>query len=354
MAPTNLAAVLTSPDSSFTVSEAPYSTPYENEIVVKVHAIAINPADTGIQKVPGRINHYPAILGCDVAGEVVEVGNTAAKHYNTGDRVVGAASPLRPRPNGLYATSGFQQYVVITLPAASKIPAGVAYTDASVLPLATNTAASCLFPQDMLGLDLPVLENKPTGSKGTLLVWGASSSVGIIGVQLARAAGYHVLGIASTHNHDLVRSAGATTVFDQAEGDLISKVTDHLKSTDTPIVGAYAAIANEATLVPLCEILHACTEAGLLTRKFIASVFPNTEQYARHGVEIKLNFASALGDDKSVERKVWQWVEHGLASGEMKCLPPPQVVGNGLESVDGAVEMMKRGVSGKKLVVALE
>jgi NADPH:quinone reductase-like Zn-dependent oxidoreductase len=353
MAPTNFAAVITSPDSPFTVSEAPYSTPHKNELVMKVHAIAMGPADGGIQKVPGRINHYPAILGCDVAGEVVEVGATAAEHYKIGDRVVGAASPLRPRPNGLYATSAFQQYVVITLPAASKIPTNVAYTDASVLPLAINTAASCLFPPEMLSLDLPALGDKPS-SKGTLIVWGASSSVGIIGVELAYAAGYTVLGIASPHNHDLVRSAGATTVFDQADDVVVSKITAHLKSTNATVVGAYAGISNEATLVPLCDILHACTEAGLQTRKFIASVFPNTEQYARHGVEIKLNFAYAFGDDKTVETKVWKWVEDALAVGELKCLPPPQVVGYGLESIDGAVEMMRKGVSGKKLVVTLE
>jgi NADPH:quinone reductase-like Zn-dependent oxidoreductase len=59
-----------------------------NEIVVKNAAIAINPVDWHQQDVGVFVQSFPAILGCDVAGEVYEVGS-GVERFKKGDRVVG-------------------------------------------------------------------------------------------------------------------------------------------------------------------------------------------------------------------------------------------------------------------------
>ncbi|KAE8417946.1 chaperonin 10-like protein, partial [Aspergillus pseudocaelatus] len=155
MPPNNRASWLMAKQSPNSVVDvAPYTTPSANELVIKTKAIALNPADVGIRKLGILLNDYPAILGCDFAGEVVEVHPTLAEVYTPGDRVIGAAGPLN-RKDGKYCYSAFQEYVVLKVPSIAKIPHGVAYEDAVVLPLGMNTAASCLFAEQNLRLGVP-------------------------------------------------------------------------------------------------------------------------------------------------------------------------------------------------------
>ena len=105
------------------------------------------------------------------------------KDLHPGDHVIHQAQPI---PGGIYKHSGFQQYVVLKMPLIAKIPDDAKWTDAAVLPLGINTAASGLFQQGTLALEMPSSER---GRGETLLIWGASSSVGSCGVQLAAAAG---------------------------------------------------------------------------------------------------------------------------------------------------------------------
>jgi NADPH:quinone reductase-like Zn-dependent oxidoreductase len=75
------------------VGPAPYTSPGEDQIVVRNHAVAIDPLDWIIQ-VDGNLAYrwlkYPTVLGSDVAGEVVEVGR-AVTRFRVGDRVLGHA-----------------------------------------------------------------------------------------------------------------------------------------------------------------------------------------------------------------------------------------------------------------------
>lgn len=76
--PTNTAAWSEAKGAKLVVKPAPYTSPRANEIVVRNHAVAINPRDWIIQ-VAGHAAYrwltYPFILGADLAGEVVEVGS---------------------------------------------------------------------------------------------------------------------------------------------------------------------------------------------------------------------------------------------------------------------------------------
>src|SRR5689334_1760136 len=94
MTPQNAALWLHRPTGPLSPGPAPYTHPGPGEIVVRVRAVAVNPVDT----LPGALRRvflpwlrYPAVLGGDVAGEVVEVGEGVA-HLRPGDRVAGMAA----------------------------------------------------------------------------------------------------------------------------------------------------------------------------------------------------------------------------------------------------------------------
>lgn len=87
--PSNQAAWITSKQGKpLEVKEAPYTPPNAGEVTIKNGAIAINPVDWKIQESGFFIEKYPNILGCDVAGEIVEVGSGAGD-FKKGDRVLG-------------------------------------------------------------------------------------------------------------------------------------------------------------------------------------------------------------------------------------------------------------------------
>lgn len=87
--PSNRVAWLTKADAPLEVREAPMPTAGAGEIVVRNFAIAINPLDNHMQKTGLFVKQWPAIFGCDVAGEVHEVGAGAASRFKKGDRVIG-------------------------------------------------------------------------------------------------------------------------------------------------------------------------------------------------------------------------------------------------------------------------
>ncbi|KAB8223474.1 chaperonin 10-like protein [Aspergillus novoparasiticus] len=326
------------------VDVAPYTIPSANELVIKTKAVAVNPADVGIQKLGILLNDYPAILGCDVAGDVVEVHPTLAEVYTPGDRVIGAAGPLK-RKDGKYCYSAFQEYVVLKAPSIAKIPNGVAYEDAVVLPLGINTAASCLFAESTLGLEVPSIDGLRSRRGKILLVWGASSSVGACGVQMATHAGYEVVGVASKRNHEMVKGLGASVCFDQSDSTLVDDIVTYLSGKE--VVGAYGAIASDSALNAMCEILDRC--GG---RKLVASVIPGAEQKATKEVQIVTNFTSNIRSS-GVGKAIWRWLAIAMAEGWIKYMPQSEVVGEGMQRIQEAIDLLAEGVSAKKLVVSI-
>ncbi|ETI27269.1 hypothetical protein G647_09952 [Cladophialophora carrionii CBS 160.54] len=389
MPPTNKALVLLAPKSpTQTISQAPYSHPSANELVIRTHAVAINPADWGVQRrgvlVPE--DAYPCILGCDVAGEVVELPNPTAagasiSHFKIGDRVIAQTGPLDTKHwkdtdmdmdttsddsnamssslwqgKKIYAYAAFQTYVVLRGPVIARIPDAISYEDAVVLPLGMATAASCLFPTTMLKLDSPPLDRKAERNGKVLLVWAASSSVGSSGVQLASQAGYTVIGVCSGRNFDMVTSLGAVKCFDHASPAVVDDVVSYVTSSHAgmEVVGAYDGISTGPTLTPLCEILHRLADAGIPTRKFIAAVFPGAEAHARHGVQIIVNLTQGMEQFNRAAARLPSWLERAMGDGRVKCAPEKEVVGDGLGAVQAAMDRLAEGkVSGRKLVVRL-
>ena len=73
-------------------------TPAENEILVRNHAVAINPIDGSLQSLAWWPFEYPTILGIDIAGEVVAVGPNVTR-FKLGARVLGAGVGMATKRN---------------------------------------------------------------------------------------------------------------------------------------------------------------------------------------------------------------------------------------------------------------
>ncbi len=370
--PTNTAAWLGSKQAQLEVKSAPYTPPRANEIVVKNHAVAINPIDWILQVVGGLIFpwiKYPFVLGSDLAGEVVEVGKDVTR-FKVGDRVLGHAVGSAKTRNSA-AEGAFQEYTVVLAHMAAPIPDAMPYENAVVLPLALSTAACGLFQKDHLALSYPAAAPKPTGQ--ALLVWGGSTSVGGNAIQLAVAAGYEVITTSSPRNFDYVKELGASQAFDYRSKTAVADTIAALKGKT--IAGALAIGAGSAEAC--IDIVHACHGTKfvstastpvsfdtlpphpgmgrvlpLLLRIVSSTVSLQVKCRARH---IRTKFI--IGDtliDNEVSRVIYEdFLPGALAEGRYAAAPDPEIVGEGLEYIQAGLDIQKKGVSAKKVVVSL-
>lgn len=333
--------------------------------------MAINPVDW-FKRDAGSLAFgwikYPFILGNDTAGEVVEVGSNVTR-FAVGDRVVGHAVGLDRRSNKS-SEGAFQTYTVLRESVTSAIPDFISFEQASVLPLGLSTAASGLFGKDFLAFPAPTLDPKPTGE--TVLIWGGSSSVGCNAIQLARAAGYEVITTASPRNHDLLRNVGASLVFDYNSSTVVE---DILKAFQTRTTAGAFAIGNSS--VEACiSILGKCKG-----RKFIAQASVNlpesglpssllgwvpfgttmayrsinsTVRAKRNGVTMKFIWGSDPAWNELGPMIYRDHLPRALTERKFVPAPEPLVVGTGLESVQKGLDLNRKGVSAKKVIVKLE
>lgn len=180
----------------FTLTPAPIPTPGPGDVLVRNEAVALNPVDWRIQNVPhaGSYVTFPAVIGWDFAGIVVQVGEGVTSLHE-GDRVV-AASKLGDNERGAY-----QECSITTARYAAKVDApllsvkiltsltlgrfpNVSFDAAASLPLTLVTAATGLYTKAPLGAGLraPWEANGKGHYNGTpILVFGGGSHVGASG-----------------------------------------------------------------------------------------------------------------------------------------------------------------------------
>jgi NADPH:quinone reductase-like Zn-dependent oxidoreductase len=103
-----------------------------------------------------------------------------------------------------------------------QIPSSLSFEDAATIPTGVITAGVALFHDLKLPLPDPSTSNS---HPDPVLVWGGASSVGQFAIQLLKLAGYaKIFTTASSHNHDLVRSLGATEVLDYKNAEVVSEI----------------------------------------------------------------------------------------------------------------------------------
>lgn len=193
-----------------------------------------------------------------------------------------------------------------------------------------------------LGLPYPSVDTAPSANK-TLVVYGASSSVGSMTTQIATAAGITVIAIAGAHNQAFAKKVGAAQVFDHKDEKVVEKVIEVVRATGNEFAGIFDAISTPETYSRDLQILERFGGGNL------AAVHPPPTEGVPSDVTTGMIFAV-----NDVADPVYRdFVTPALESGKLQCLPPPMVVGKGLDYVDEALKQSRIGVSATKLVVEL-
>lgn len=173
-------------------------TPGDNEVLVKIIAVAVNAADSRSLKM--GIIPKKKIFGSDIAGRVEAVGKNTCQ-FAVGDEVFGDISAC-----GL---GGFAEYVAVPETYLALKPVAVSFEVASAVPMSAVTALQGLRKKGRI----------QSGQK--VMVYGAGGGVGTFAVQLAKYLGAKVTAICSTRNVQLMRSLGADYVIDYTKEDCL-------------------------------------------------------------------------------------------------------------------------------------
>jgi NADPH:quinone reductase-like Zn-dependent oxidoreductase len=174
-------------------------TPADNEILVRVRAASVNPADLiykgGARIVTGLRKPKITRMGSDFAGTVESVGKDVTE-FKPGDDVFGGR------------TGAFAEYVCVRADRAVVLkPTNITFEQAAAVPVAGTTALQGLRDKGKIQPGQKVLVN------------GASGGVGTFAVQIAKSYRAEVTGVCSTRNLDMVRSIGADRVIDYTKED---------------------------------------------------------------------------------------------------------------------------------------
>lgn len=186
--------------------DAPKPTPKADEILVRVHAAGVNPADwkirAGLYK-PAGLSPLPLIPGFDVAGTVESVGSDVTA-FQACDAIYADAA------------SAYAEYVSLKAEIAARKPQTLDFIHAAGVPVGALTAWQALF------------EHGGLKSGQTVLIHGAAGGVGTFAVQFAKHIGAHVITTASARNFDFLRGLGADEVIDYNT----TKFEDVVKNVD--------------------------------------------------------------------------------------------------------------------------
>ncbi|HSX50636.1 MAG TPA: zinc-binding alcohol dehydrogenase family protein [Cellvibrio sp.] len=166
---------------SFVDVELPVPVPSGRDLLVAVHAVAVNPVDTKVRAPKDKVETAPRVIGWDASGVVQAVGPEVTL-FKVGDPVYYAGDLTR---SGSYA-----QFQLVDERIVGHKPASLSHAEAAALPLTTITAYESFF--DRLGID-----RDGANAGETILIIGASGGVGSIGIQLAKRAGLKIIATAS-------------------------------------------------------------------------------------------------------------------------------------------------------------
>lgn len=179
--------------------DVPVPTPAEHEVLIKVHAVGLNPVDYKIVESGINAWQYPHVLGLDVAGEIISVGQ-GVTNWQVGDRVSGHGDLTK---NGCFA-----EYVTAPTYELAKIPVSVSYEVAASALCGALTAYEAL-------------ERKANfANVNTVLVHAGAGGVGSIAIQLAKLHGCKVFTTVSASKYDYVKQLAPDAIINYQTEDV--------------------------------------------------------------------------------------------------------------------------------------
>ncbi|KAJ7590304.1 chaperonin 10-like protein, partial [Mycena floridula] len=202
-------ALVTASENTAILAKVSIPEPGANEIRVKVHSVALNPVDVLYTAHP--VGPPGRVIGSDIAGTVDALGS-GVNIWAIGDRVGGllqGATTSTPRPGG------FATYTILEADLAFRIPNKVSFDEAATLPLCAVTAAQALFIR--LELNAPFSNSPfhfPVSKNIKLLIYSASTSVGMFTIELVKLLDCKIYVTASSRNHQKLLAMGVDAVFD--------------------------------------------------------------------------------------------------------------------------------------------
>lgn len=199
------------PENLLYETDFPDPTPGEGDVILRVKASSLNYHDVFTRRgMPGIKVPMPAIMGLDVAGEIVEVG-PGVTGWAAGDRVL--VDPINRVEGGLMGETvhgGLAELCRARAHQLIRIPDGVSYADAAALPVAYGTALRMMYTNGGV----------KAGEK--VLILGASGGVGICCVQLAKMAGAEVVACAGTDEKgETLKAYGADHIINYRQTDFM-------------------------------------------------------------------------------------------------------------------------------------
>jgi len=194
------------PPNVLELKEVEKPIPQENEVLVKIHAAAVNDWDWGLVRgepflmrlIGGLFKPKFKILGIEIAGQIEAVGKNV-KQFKPGDKVLGDISEC--------GFGGFAEYVCVPENALALKPDVMTFNEAAAIPHAAALAMQGL-------IDIGQIQS---GQK--LLINGAGGGVGTIGIQIAKLYNVEVTGVDSADKLDMLRGVGFDHVIDYKQED---------------------------------------------------------------------------------------------------------------------------------------
>ncbi|BBZ25851.1 NADPH:quinone reductase [Mycolicibacterium madagascariense] len=202
--------------------------PGPSQTLVAVHTVGMNPFDWKIREGFGRMMglQLPTTLGVDFVG-TVEANGDGASRLAAGERVMAISNTL----------GAFAEYIAVDEATLARVPEGLSDVEAAALPIPGLTAWQTVHLAGEPGPGMRVLIN------------GASGIVGSLAVQLVKAAGGYVIGVASGKNRDYVLKLGADEFLDY-QGERVEN-----RFTDVDLVLDYALAGSPDDTARLWTVL---------------------------------------------------------------------------------------------------
>ncbi|MFS0600167.1 NADP-dependent oxidoreductase [Peribacillus frigoritolerans] len=264
--------------------EAPLPELKPGEVLVRVHAVGINPPDwylrEGYKDLPPEWQpavSFPFILGSDMSG-VVEAVATDVQGFSIGDEVFGMV-----RFPSMGESAAYAEYVAAPASDLALKPAGIDHVHAAGAPMAGLTGWQFLIE---LGHNeanpFQPESHRPLPLNGkTVLVNGAAGGVGHLAVQLAKWKGAHVIAVASGKHESFLRELGADEFIDYTKSppeDIAHDVDLVLDTLGGPTTGRF---------------LRTLKRGGALFPVFIG--FSDPEEAAKLGVTVSMTQVRSNG-----------------------------------------------------------